>query len=106
SAMNPRFPALAALLLMPLPLRADVTNIVRPDFQNITASGTLQIKNPSVILIQGHIKPSTGAPTDGAVRLPEASFGQPLAPWIPDSGSTGNPAFAARIAAEVRAALY
>ncbi len=104
--MHTRLVVSAVLLLILPPLRADVTNIVRPDFQNITAGGTLQQKNPSVALWQGHIKPAAGAPSDGAVRLTEASFAQPFSPWIPNADFAGNPAFAARIAGEVRAVLY
>ncbi len=102
--MNTRLLTPAALLLTLSPLWADVTNYVRPDFQNITATGTLQQKNPYVIFWQGHIKPVASAPSDGAVRLTEAAFGQPFAPYLPDGD--GNAAYAARIAEEVRAVLY
>lgn len=102
--MNTRLLTPAALLLTLSPLWADVTNYVRPDFQNITATGTLQQKNPYVIFWQGHIKPVASAPSDGAVRLTEAAFGQPFAPYLPDGD--GNAAYAARIAEDVRTVLY
>ena len=55
----------SALLLTLPPAWAAVTNVVRPDYQNLTAaSGALQAKNPGLTPIQGHIKPAASAPSD------------------------------------------
>ena len=109
--MNSRFITFAAgtsaLLLTFRSACADVIHIARPNYQNLTAAtGALQTKNPAVVHIQGLIKPVATAPSDGAVRLTAASFGQPLARWIPSSDFPGTQSYAARIATEVRAVLY
>src|SRR6478752_7112146 len=104
--MNLRLPVSTALMLLLSPLRADVTNIARPDFQNITATGLLQTKNPYVTHFQGHIKTAAQAPASGTVRLTEFSCGQPFAPWVPYAGFTDYSGYATQVAAGVRALLY
>lgn len=109
--MNSRsltFAAGTSALLLTFPSAyADITNIVRPDYQNLTAAtGAVQSVNPTVVHIQGLITPVATAPSDGAVRLTEASFGQPLARWIPSSDFQSTQSYAARIVSEVRAVLY
>ena len=84
---------------------AAVALLVRPDFQNLSGP-TLNPVNPGVIGIQGLIQPVATAPSDGALRLTEASFGQPFSPWISPTGDRTNRTYAAEVAAAVRLVLY
>src|ERR1044072_1535720 len=84
-----------------------LTAIARADYQNVSGDGAVNQNNPGVIIsIQGSITPNAGAPTDGAIKLPEASFGQPFSPFQPRLGGTGQPTYAAEVVAAARSALY
>lgn len=84
---------------------AAVAILVRPDFQNLSGPA-LNPVNPGVISLQGLIQPAATAPSDGALRLTEASFGQPFSPWISPTEDRTNPTYAAEVAAAVRRVLY
>ena len=102
----PRFAGYSAALLLCLttgPVSAAVTTLARPDYQNLSsANAAVQAKNPAVnITAGGVVKPAATAPTNGADRLTECSFGEPFTPWGPDDGS-----WAHDLAASVRASVY
>ncbi len=97
---------LATVLVTATPAGAAITNVVRPDFQNLSGP-TLSSHNPGVILaIQGSINPVAAAPSDGAERLTEVSFGQPFSPWISAPGTNAFTTYAAETVARVRSVLY
>lgn len=90
--------------------QATITNFIRPDFQNLSGPGSVSGRdpNPGVIVIQGliHSPNSSAAPTDGAARLSEVSFGQPFSPYIFRSVSGPSDTYAAEVVAKVRPVLY
>ena len=107
---NPLLRLIACSAICAASAQADIVHFVRPDFQNLSGPGTNRTAlgrdpNPGLIWIQGLIKPAATAPSDGAARLTEASFGQPFSPYIyPATTNTGT--YAAQVVAQVRQALY
>jgi hypothetical protein len=87
--------------------RASLDDVARADYQNLSGDGAVNQSNPGVIIsIQGNISPTATAPSDGVIKLPESSFGQPFSPFEPRLGGPGQPTYAAEVVAAVRAALY
>lgn len=101
--MKTHFTAGLFLGMLAASSHAALTTLVRADFKNLSsAQAATQTKNASVIITAGGvIKPAATAPSNGADRLTECSFGEPFAQWVSDNGT-----FSRTLAADIRAKIY